>query len=128
MQTTAEHPNATLYRRGMEAFDAGDMQSYADLLADDIVWHQIGAPTLHGKEEMAASMPGGEVDWQIKADVHDVVANDDHVIALVEATATRGDGRTLTYRTAEIIHVRDGKATERWAFSDDTQRIIDFFG
>jgi ketosteroid isomerase-like protein len=128
MQSTAEHPNATLYRRGMEAFDAGDMQSYADLLADDIVWHQIGAPTLHGKEEMAASMPGGEVDWQIKADVHDVVANDDHVIALVEATATRGDGRTLTYRTAEIIHVRDGKATERWAFSDDTQRIIDFFG
>ena len=35
--------------------------------------------------------------------------------------------RTLTYRTAEIYHMRDGKVTERWAFSDDTQRIIDFF-
>jgi hypothetical protein len=23
--------------------------------------------------------------------------------------------------------VKNGKVTERWAFSDDTQRIIDFF-
>ena len=23
--------------------------------------------------------------------------------------------------------MRDGKVTERWAFSDDTQKIIDFF-
>ena len=46
--------------------------------------------------------------------------------ALVEAHATRG-GRTLDYRTAEIVHIRDGKITERWAFSDDTQRITDFF-
>ena len=23
------------------------------LLADDVVWHQIGAPTLNGKEELA---------------------------------------------------------------------------
>ena len=31
------------------------------LLADDIVWHQIGAPTLNGKEELAANMPGPDV-------------------------------------------------------------------
>ena len=36
-------------------------------------------------------------------------------------------GQTLDYRTTEIVHVRDGKVTERWAFSDDTQKIIDFF-
>ena len=127
MQTTSEHPNATLFRQGMEAFDRGDMQSFADLIADDVVWHQIGAETLHGKQALAQSMPGGEVDWQIKTEVHDVVANDEHVIALVEAHATRADGRTLDYRTAEIMHIRDGKLTERWAFSDDTQRITDFF-
>jgi hypothetical protein len=55
-----------------------------------------------------------------------VVGGDDHTIALVEATATRG-GRTLTYRTAEIFHVRDGKIVERWAFSDDTAAITAFF-
>jgi ketosteroid isomerase-like protein len=36
--------------------------------------------------------------------------------------------QSFTYRTAEIAHMKDGKVTERWAFSDDTQRIIEFFG
>ena len=56
-----------------------------------------------------------------------MIANDDHAIALVEVTATRG-GQTFTYRTAEIYHVRDGKISERWAFSDDTTAITAFFG
>jgi uncharacterized protein len=126
MQTTSDHPNAALVRRAIEAFNTGDIQAYADMIADDVVWHQIGAETMRGKQAMAESMPGGEVDWDIKATVHDVVANDEHAVALVEATATRGD-RSLTYRTAEIIHIRDGKFAERWAFSDDTQKIIEFF-
>ena len=58
--------------------------------------------------------------------VHDVVANDDHTIALGTATATR-NGKTLEYRTAEIYHIRDGKAVECWAFSDDTAAIVAFF-
>jgi ketosteroid isomerase-like protein len=126
METRTEHPNATKAREAMDSFNRGDIQAFADYLADDVVWHQIGAETLNGKEALAAQMPGGEVDWEITADVHDVVANDDHVIALVDAHATRGD-KKLDYRTAEIMHVRDGKVTERWAFSDDTKRIIDFF-
>ena len=62
----------------------------------------------------------------IKYDLHDVTANDDHAVALGTATATR-DGKTFSYRTAEIFHIRDGKATERWAFSDDTAAINAFF-
>jgi hypothetical protein len=127
MQASTEHPNATLVRQGLEAFNRGEMQAFAAIVADDVVWHQIGAETLQGTQAMRDSMPQGEVDWQITADVHDVVANDEHAIALVNATATRGDGRTLEYRTAEIMHIRDGKLTERWAFSDDTQRITEFF-
>jgi ketosteroid isomerase-like protein len=64
------------------------------------------------------------VDFAI--DVHDVVGNDEHVVGLIEATVGTGDG-SFTYRTAEILHVKDGKVTERWAFSDDTQRIMEFF-
>jgi uncharacterized protein len=125
--TGAEHPNATLLREWLEAFNRGDMEAFADLIADDVVWHQIGAETLKGKQAMADSLPGDEVDWTITADIHDVVANDEHAIALVNATGTRGDGRSLEYRTAEIVHMRGGKIVERWAFSDDTQKITDFF-
>jgi ketosteroid isomerase-like protein len=127
METTTEHPNVKLVRDGMEAFNRGEIDTYVKSLSDDIVWHQIGAPTLHGKQEMAENMPGGDVEWNITTDVHDILANDEHAIAMVEAHATRGDGKTLDYRTTEIVHIRDGKVTERWAFSDDTQKIIDFF-
>ena len=52
MQTGTEHPNATLVREGMEASTAAT-STPTPTLSDDIVWHQIGAPTLHGKQEMA---------------------------------------------------------------------------
>ena len=121
----ADHPNAALARSALENLNTGNVEQLGQLLHDDVVWHEIGrAEPRRGKAEMFAS--AGEADYTIEAKLHDVVANDDHTIALVEATATRG-GKTLTYRTAEVMHVRDGKVTERWAFSDDTAAIVDFF-
>jgi ketosteroid isomerase-like protein len=130
----AEHPNVALVRRAMQAMNEMDM-SKADeemalvdaFFADDIVWHEIGrAEPRRGKDELRAAMGEGTGATAIRYEVHDVVANDDHAVALGTATATRG-GRTLEYRTAEIFHIRDGKATERWAFSDDTEAIVAFF-
>ena len=124
----AEHPNAELARQMLDAFSRGDMQAIDGFLADDVIWHEIGrAEPRRGKAELAAAAPGaGTVDYEITAAIHDVVANDDHTIALVDATATRG-GKTFSYRTAEVFHIRDGKIAERWAFSDDTTAITAFF-
>jgi ketosteroid isomerase-like protein len=124
----ADHPNAALIRKNAEETErSGDMTSAFDLAADDIVWHEIGRDEpIRGKQalmERFSSMPEGA---SIKTDTHDVVANDEHCIQLVTATATMGD-QELVYRTAEIYHMRDGKITERWAFSDDTERINEFF-
>ena len=129
----ADHPNVALVRRAMQAMNEMDM-SQADqemavveaFMADDIVWHEIGrAEPRRGKDDLRAEM-GSMGDTTIKYELHDVVANDDHAIALGTATATR-NGKTFEYRTAEIFHIRDGKATERWAFSDDTEAILAFF-
>jgi ketosteroid isomerase-like protein len=120
-----EHPNAVLARQMGDALSRGDMQALDGFIADDIVWHEIGrSEPRRGKAELREA--AGSDDTQITYKVHDVVANDDHTIALGEATATRG-GKTLTYRTAEIYHIRDGRIAERWAFSDDTAAIIEFF-
>lgn len=122
-----EHPNAALIRRSVEAMNRGDLQGAAENLADDVEWHEIGrSEPIRGKQALAdryAQMPPG---GSIKVDLHDVVANDEHAIALVNATAAMGD-QSLDYRTAEIFHMKDGKITARWAFSDDTERINQFF-
>jgi ketosteroid isomerase-like protein len=119
--------NERIARQLTEAFDLGDMAKLDALIADDIVWHEIGrAEPRRGKQELQAAGPGGSADYDITGTLHDALASDDHAIALVEATATRG-GKTLTYRTAEIYHIRDGQVVERWAFSDDTAAITAFF-
>ena len=130
----AEHPNVALVRRAMQAMTEQDMSKAQQemavvdaFMADDIVWHEIGrAEPRRGKDELRAAMMSGAQDWTIAYEIHDVIANDDHAVALGTATATRGDA-TLVYRTAEIFHIRDGTAVERWAFSDDTAAITAFF-
>jgi len=119
--------NLKVARELQDAFEAMDMARLNALIADDVVWHEIGrAEPRHGKAALQAVTPGSGADYEITGKTHDVLASDDHAIALVEATATRG-GRTMTYRTAEIYHIRDGQVVERWAFSDDTAAITAFF-
>lgn len=120
-----EHPNARLVREGFNAATHGDPRA-ADFLADDVEWHEIGAAEpIVGKPAVLAHLTVG-TDWSIHPEVHDVVASDDHAAVMITARAVRGD-RTLEYRVAEFYDLRDGKVTKRWAFSDDTARIADFF-
>jgi ketosteroid isomerase-like protein len=122
-----EHPNVTAARAMFEAFDTQDVESIRANMAEDVVWHMIGGETVVGLQALAEMMAAAEGEFRIETEVHDIVGNDEHVIALVNATAIAGD-QTFSYRTAEIAHVKDGKVTERWAFSDDTEAINRFFG
>ncbi len=124
----SDHPHAATYRQLSEGLQDGDMSSLAETIADDVEWWEIGASEpVRGKEALLERM-SWMGDWDVSAELHDVVANDEHLIALLDVTASRG-GETLSYRTAEIHHVNEaGQVTHRWAFSDDTQAIVDFFG
>lgn len=125
----ADHPNAAALRAAAERSEqSGDLMSGIDMLADDVVWHEIGSDEpIRGKQALMERMAGLSEGGSITTETHDVIANDEHAVQLVTATATMGD-KKLVYRTAEIYHMKDGKVTERWAFSDDTDRINRFFG
>jgi uncharacterized protein len=122
-----EHPNAKLLRDMGDRMKAGDFAAAFDVIADDVEWHEIGrAEPSRGKEALQQRYAESVGDYEIDADLHDVIANDDHAVQLMNVTAQRG-GKTLEYRTAEIYHMSDGKITARWAFSDDTAKIAEFF-
>lgn len=118
----ADHPNAAIIRQLYESEDSGPW----DIATDDVVWHVLGRDEPYRGKEAMRDMPRGDYEF-VSESTHDVIANDEHVIGLIEMTARRGS-ETLTFRTAEIYHMRDGKITERWAFSDDTEAIKRFFG
>ena len=123
----ADHPNAAKLRAASEAMEeSGDLTSQIEMIDDDIVWHEIGSDEpIRGKQALGERLSGAAFS-SVRIETHDIVANDDHAVMLVTATATMGD-KQLVYRTAEIYHMKDGKITERWAFSDDTDRINKFF-
>ena len=125
----AEHPNAAVIRRYLEASNSNDMEASASLMADDIEWHEIGrAEPIRGKAALAERYLGaGAPEWEITGgETHDIIGGDDHTVALLSAHAVWGD-KSIDYRVAEVYHIRDGKITARWAMSDDTAAINDFF-
>ena len=123
----SEHPSAVRYRHLVAAMNAGDIASFGDSVADDVVWWEIGmSEPVRGRDAVVERLSFVS-DFDVSIDLHDVTTSDDHLIALLGVTATRGD-ETFTYRVAEIQHLNDaGEITERWSFSDDTQATIDFF-
>lgn len=121
-----DHPNAATYRAAFAAFAEGDATAFQNHLADDVVWHTLTGETLNGSAAVAESMSGlAETDFRVE--LHDVVANDGHLVGLVTANVSAG-GKSITYRTAEINHVNEeGKISERWAFAEDTAAVAEFF-
>lgn len=126
-----DHPNLVRAREGYAAFAAGDMATVNDHLSDDIVWHSGGNNILSGDyegKEAVFSFFGRllqETSGNFKNEIHDMLANDEHGVALVNQWATR-NGKTLEGRSVHVFHMRDGQMTEFWAFPED-QALFDEF-
>ncbi len=118
------HPNEELIRGGYEAFAKGDIETVLARFDDNITWHVPGRSALAGEYRGHQEVMGffGKLLEQsggtFRLDLHDVLATDDHVVALIQATAER-NGTTRTFNNAHVWHVADGKATEFWGLSED---------
>ena len=125
----ADHPNAVLVRQYLDTFNSDNPEAAAAFLSEDVEWHEIGrSEPIRGTAALRERLVGaGKPEWEITSgDVHDVIGGDDHTVALLTAHAVWGD-KSIDYKVAELYHVRDGKITARWAMSDDTEAINNFF-
>jgi uncharacterized protein len=120
----ADNPNTALLRKGYEAFAAGDLDTIRGLFADDVVWHVPGRNPLAGDYKGIDDVFGffGKLlevsGGTFKMDVHTVVADDEHGVALVHVTGDRG-GKRLDQNNAHVFHISAGKVTEFWGFNWD---------
>jgi ketosteroid isomerase-like protein len=129
----ADHPNVDLLRQGYAAFEAGDLPAVGELFDPGIVWHVPGHNALTGDYEGRDAVMGffGKLmemtGGKFRQEVHDVLANDEHGAVMVTGTGERPDGRTWTGRSVQVWHMKDGKATEFWFFTDDEAAADAFF-
>lgn len=118
------HPHEDLMRRSYDAFGQGDLDAVLSVFTDTIRFCIPGSSPVSGvylgpAEVMAFfgkifELSGGTLTLE----VHDVLANDEHVVVLVRERAER-DGKTFASTEAHVWHVSDGKATEFWALPSD---------
>src|SRR6267143_2582561 len=109
-------------RDAFDAFKRGDMKALSDAWSDDFVWHARGSVfggDFKGKEAAIGAIARYPQELQdIKLDFHDIVANDKHVVALVNSSFKRG-GKTSQDQIVYIFHINDrAKATEGWIIAD----------
>jgi ketosteroid isomerase-like protein len=56
-------------------------------------------------------------------EIHDVVANDEHAVALVHVKVENASGMSYEGPQVQVLHVRDGKALEYWGMNQDQAAI-----
>ena len=119
-------------RDAFDAFKRGDLKAISDGWTDDFVWHARGSVfggDFKGKEAALGAIARYPQELQdIKLDIHDIVANDKHVVALVN-TSSKRSGKTYEDQIVYIFHINDqGKTTEAWIIADTEQAKNAFQG
>lgn len=129
----AEHDNARVYRRLVDAVSGGDIDVIRRLaersVAEDVLWHEAGGDApIRGREavlDRLEQLLDSGFETQIEA--HAVLADDEHVVALVQVHLRAGFDE-VAYEVAEVLHVDEGRIVERWAMMDAVpERLQKFF-
>jgi ketosteroid isomerase-like protein len=127
------HPNEELVREGYAAFGRGDLDALQNrFFASDIRWHFPGRSPFAGDYTGVADVMG----WlgrtfetsggTIRIELHDVMGNDEHVVALTKVRAERA-GKRLEDNTVQVFHIRDGKVSEVWTSPGDLYASDEFW-
>jgi ketosteroid isomerase-like protein len=110
--------NAAIVRRGYEAFNAGDMDTLNELFDESASWHTPGRSSLAGDHEgrdaafAQFGRYGGDTGGTFKAELREVLADDDgRVVGIHHNTAER-DGKQLDVDCCLVFEVKDGRVVD----------------
>ena len=123
------HPNAEIVRNAFEAYAAGDLEGLGEAFTEDVSWHVPGTNRFSGRFAGRDTVLGrlrrmADAGIVTELEVHDVVANDEHVVALVRLHVINADGQRYDQQQVQVWHMREGRCHEYWAMNQD-QAVLD---
>ena len=128
-----EHPSATRIRQMFRAFREADVATVREMIPEDAVWHFPGqhgrlAGDHRGRDAIFAFLLNVQAltDNTFHLDLIDVIANDDHAVALFRGHGKR-NGKTLDNPTCLRRRMRNGQVAEVWEFVWDLYHVDDFW-
>ena len=105
-----------------------NVDAVTDLYTADAILHYVGRHALggdhHGRDEIRTLSARSREAFggTQRLDLHDVVANDNHAVALLGASAER-DGRRLRWSRVVVFHLNGDLIREQWIHDSDQHLI-----
>jgi ketosteroid isomerase-like protein len=121
----AEHPDVTLVKRGYAAFNAADIATLTDLIADDAVQTMVGDNLVSGEYKGRDNILGmygklAEVtNGTYKVEVEQTFTDGKGTVVVVHRQTAERDGKRLDNRQALIFRIEGGKVVSLTDTSDD---------
>ncbi len=119
---------ANAYRSAAQVLEDGDSAPMLEFVADEVVWWQLGGrDKVTGKQALAEHLARPR-PVPMTVNIHDLLANEEHLVVLVHAVAHHETGdEDVSY--AEVWHLNDsGLGVKRQAFPasiDAATRLIE---
>ena len=126
------HPNEGVLRAGLAAFARADVEAIRHLLAPEAAWHVPGRSPLAGTFVGPAAILGHFArvyeltGGTLHQECHDVLAGDDHAVALIREQAERA-GVSLVMNEVILVHMDGGRVTQAWVIPEDLYAFDEFF-
>lgn len=126
------HPNVERLRQGYAAYAKGDLATLRGMLADDVTFHFLGHTPLSGTYNGLTEVLGYFARLQASGtafsfEVHDLLADDEHAVALLAGVAERS-GKRIEQKVIHVFHTNaDGKVTDWWNFWEDQAALDKLF-
>ncbi len=127
------HINEELVRGWFVAQARGDEAAVRAALADDVVWHVPGRSPLSadysGPDEVLAFLarPRELSNGTVRPQILDVMAGDDHAIALVRVHAEREGKKLDGSLQAWTFRIVEGRIAEFWFLVEDRYEVDAFW-
>lgn len=124
--------NLAKTQKGYDAFVAGDLDAFRELIASDAVWRTVGQvvfePEYKGIDAILGyfttlfELSGGT----FKVDVTHMLADDERSIVMQRVTATR-EGKALDTHMVIAYEIRDGMVREVTEYAADPAALQTFW-
>ena len=110
--------NAQIVQTALDAFSSGNIDGFVATLHPDVTWHEPGNNPLSGDYTGVEAVLGfvGKLveatEGTLKIDeVHDVLGDDDHAVALARLSASKG-GVVYILQESSTYHFKDNRISE----------------
>jgi ketosteroid isomerase-like protein len=126
------HPNEQLLRDADEAQLQGDVEKFVGFYTEDVIVHIPGKSSLAGVykgRDQFLELFGRFLERtpEYSFEPHAYLADDEHGVILQVSHFKRGD-EALDSNDTFVCHFRDGKISEFWLTSENSDEVDTFLG